>query len=179
MRRLLWRRIQRNRSPKSLARLSLSSTINYNLITTGAQRSLLTFLPHKIWWFGIQVKKTTTQFQVHVHGKPVHTFQLRILNWKTGNWKVWRNSVFHAPFSVFQFRFATSPVFQTGKLEKLEKCKQCFRLNIGASIGSTARLIFFFLSLVRQSHTLTCRQRHVNLSSVLGIPFHCCIFARY
>ena len=103
MRRLLWRRIQRNRSPKSRARLSLSSIINYNLITAGAQRSLLTFLSHKIWGFGIQVKQTTTQFQVHVHGKPVHTFQLRILNGKTGNWKVWRNSVFHAPFSVFQF----------------------------------------------------------------------------
>ena len=103
MRRVLRRRIQRNRSSKSLARRSLSSIINYNLITTGAQRSLLAFLSHKIWWFGIQMKKTTTQFQVHVHGKPVHTFQLRILNWKTGNWKVWRNFVFHAPFSVFQF----------------------------------------------------------------------------
>ena len=93
-------------------RLLWSCTLESNIVED-------TFLSDKIWWFGIQLKKTTTQFQVHVYGQPVHTFQLRILNWKTGNWKVWQNSVFHAPFSVFQFSsfgFAALPVFQTGKV---------------------------------------------------------------
>ena len=50
-------------------------------------------------------------------------------NTELENWKLESVTKFRFPrpilsFPVFQFRFATSPVFQTGKLEKLEKCKQ-------------------------------------------------------
>ena len=50
-------------------------------------------------------------------------------NTELENWKLESVTKFRFPrpilsFPAFQFRFATSPVFQTGKLEKLEKCKQ-------------------------------------------------------
>ena len=128
MRRFLWRRIQRNRNPKSLARLSLSSIINYNLITTGAQRSLLTFLSQNL-----MISNTSEENHKTISGSCACKTRSHfpVENTELENWKLESVTKFRFPrpilsFPVFQFRFATSPVFQTGKLEKLEKCKQRF-----------------------------------------------------
>ena len=117
MRRLLWRRIQRNRSPKSLARLSLSFIINYNLITTGAQRSLLTFLSQNL-----MIWNTSEENHKTISGSCACKTRSHFPDTELESWKLESVTKFRFPrpilsFPVFQFRFATSPVFQTGKME--------------------------------------------------------------
>ena len=136
MRRPLWRRVQHNRSLKSLARLSLSSIINYNLITTGTQRSLLTFLSQNlmIWNTSEENHKTSSG---SCACKTRSHFPVEILNW---NWEYWTGKLEtgkcdEIPFSTPHSQFSSFPVsvcyvtsfsnWKTGKLEKLEKCKQC------------------------------------------------------
>ena len=115
MRRLLWRRIQRNRSPKSFARLSLSSIINSNLITTAAQRSLLTFLSQNLMIWNTSEENKTISGSCACKTRS----HFPVGNSERRNWKLESVTKFRFPrpilsFPVFQFRFATSPVFQTG-----------------------------------------------------------------
>ena len=108
------------------------------------------------------MKKTTTQLQVHVHGKPVHTFQLRILNWKTGKCDEIPFSTPHSQFSSFPVSVCYVTSFsnwKTGKLKKLENCKQCLKQG-------TTRLKC--TQAVSQIHTLMTQPLHACRQAVLS-----------
>ena len=102
------------------------------------------------------MKKTTKQFQVHVHAKPVHTFQLRILNWKLESVTKFRfpRPILSFPVSVCYVTSFSN--WKTGKLEKLEKCKQCLVRKVESERSVTCYPVgmvfapFTFLELFRR-----------------------------
>ena len=125
MRRLLRRRIQRNRSPKSLARLPLSSIINYNRCS---QIVLNVFITQNLMiWNSSEENHNTTSgscaWKTRSHF-PVENTELE-------NWKLESVTKFRFPRPILSFPVSVCYVtsfsnWKTGKLEKLEKCKQRF-----------------------------------------------------